>query len=60
MNLIWMIDLKIIYKKIEMAKRDNKKIQKKINQIGIIIIIEKKIIKDKIESHKDKRQKLKV
>jgi hypothetical protein len=52
-----MIDLKIIYKKIEMAKRDNKKIQKKINQIGIIIIIEKKIIKDKIESYKDKRQK---
>jgi len=52
-----MIELKAKKNKIERAKKNNKKIQRKRNPIGIIIIIEKKTINDKIESHKDKEQK---
>jgi len=54
MNFIWMIELKTIKTSIKKQKK-----QKKMNQIEIIIIIEKKTIKDKIESHKnfDKRAK---
>jgi hypothetical protein len=49
-----MIELKTIKTSIKKQKK-----QKKMNQIEIIIIIEKKTIKDKIESHKnfDKRAK---